>query len=67
MLCLNDESTWMTPLHIAAKNGKADFVKAVIADMSGNVKFDAKDIKGNTIYHYAAQANKETIEVNTFF
>lgn len=54
----------MTPLHIAAKNGKAEFVKAIIADASGNAKFDARDIKGNTVYHYAAQANKETIDVN---
>lgn len=50
-------------MHVAAKNGKADFVKAAIAAMSGNAQFDAKDAKGNTVYHYAAMANKETVEV----
>lgn len=55
----------MTPLHVAAKHGKADFVKAVIAT-SPNIQFDARDSKGNTVYHYAAQVNKETIEVRNF-
>ena len=54
----------MTPMHVAAKNGKADFIKAVIAAISENAQFDARDDKGNTVYHYAATANKETIEVN---
>lgn len=54
----------MTPMHVAAKSGKAEFVKAVISStMSENVHFDARDRKGNTVYHYAATANKETIEV----
>jgi len=63
LLCVPDESTGMTPMHVAAKNGKAEFVKAVISAMSGNAQFDARDNKGNTVYHYAATANKETIEV----
>ncbi len=53
----------MTPMHVAAKSGKAEFVKGVIIAMSGNAQFDARDHKGNTVYHYAATANKETIEV----
>jgi ankyrin repeat protein len=53
----------MTPMHVAAKNGKAEFVKAVISAMSENAQYDAQDHKGNTVYHYAAAANKETIEV----
>lgn len=66
LLCISDESTGMTPMHVAAKNGKADFVKAAIAAMSGNAQFDAKDAKGNTVYHYAAMANKETVEALAF-
>ena len=53
----------MTPMHVAAKNGKSEFVKAVISAMSENAQYDAQDHKGNTVYHYAATANKETIEV----
>lgn len=63
LLCVRDESTGMTPMHVAAKNGKAEFVKAVISVMSENAQYDAQDHKGNTVYHYAAAANKETIEV----
>ncbi|XP_046439390.1 85/88 kDa calcium-independent phospholipase A2-like isoform X1 [Daphnia pulex] len=67
LLCLCDESTGMTPMHVAAKSGKAEFVKAVISStMSENVQFDARDHKGNTVYHYAATANKETIEALGF-
>lgn len=55
----------MTPLHVAAKNGRTDFIRTVIASVPiGGVHFDARDAKGNSIYHYAAQANKETIEVS---
>lgn len=52
----------MTPLHVAAKNGKSEFLKAVIANVP-NVLFSDRDAKGNSIYHYAAQASKEMIEV----
>lgn len=51
-------------MHVAAKNGKAEFVKAAIAAMSGNAKFGVADAKGNTVYHYAAMSNKESVEVN---
>ncbi|KAI9556928.1 85 kDa calcium-independent phospholipase A2 [Daphnia sinensis] len=66
LLCISDESTGMTPMHVAAKNGKADFVKAAIAAMSGTAQFDDRDAKGNTVYHYAAMANKETVEALAF-
>ena len=53
----------MTPLHVAAKSGKSEFIKAVIASVP-NVQFNDRDAKGNTVYHYAAQSSKETIEVS---
>ena len=52
----------MTPMHIAAKNGRAEFIKAVIA-AGLNLQFSVLDSKGNSLYHYASQANKETVEV----
>jgi ankyrin repeat protein len=52
----------MTPMHIAAKNGRSEFIKSVIA-AGLNLQFSVVDSKGNSLYHYASQANKETIEV----
>lgn len=63
LLTIHEESTGMTPLHVAAKNGKSEFLKAVIANVP-TVRFDDKDSKGNTVFHYAAQSSKETIEVS---
>lgn len=53
----------MTPIHTAAKNGRAEFIRAVIA-AGLNLQFSVVDAHGNSLYHYAAQANKETVEVN---
>ena len=64
LLSVTDESTGMSPLHIAAKNGKAEYIKAVVA-LSLNIPYYAVDDKGNTLYHYASQNNKETIEVGS--
>ena len=62
MMGMRDEASEVMPLHLAAKWGKADFMKAVIS-LSLDVQFNALDGKGNSLYHYAAQANKETVEV----
>ena len=62
LLSVTDESTGITPMHTAAKNGRAEFIKAVI--LAGlNLQFSVVDAQGNSLYHYAAQANKETAEV----
>lgn len=66
LLCVGDKSTGVSPLHIAAKNGRAEFLKIIITTVSTHTTFDAQDVKGNTIYHYAAQSNKETIEVSRY-
>lgn len=64
MLFVSDEATGITPVHVAAKNGKADFIKTIIATSSWtSVGFSTRDAKKNSIYHFAAQSNKETIEV----
>ena len=60
-----DESTGMTPLHVAAKHGKAEFIKAVIA-LSLNIPYNTADAKGNTLYHYGSQSSKEVVEVMIF-
>jgi len=59
-----DESTGLTPLHIAAKQGKADFLKAVVA-LPMSIPYSCIDAKGNSLYHYASQTSKEIIEVCT--
>lgn len=64
LLFVSDEATGITPVHVAAKNGKAEFIKTIIATSSWTTAgFSALDAKKNSIYHFAAQSNKETIEV----
>jgi len=65
LLTVADESTGLTPLHVAVKQGKADFLKAVVA-LSMNFPYSCIDAKGNSLYHYASQTSKEIIEVLSF-
>ena len=67
--------TRVNALHLAAWQGKADFLKAVKAALLNSESeqtnidlvsfyFSMKDEEGNTVFHYAAKANKETIDVS---
>ena len=57
-----EESTQMTPALLAAKQGKAEFIKAMTL-LPRNISFRDLDAKGNSLYHYAAQSSQETVEV----
>ncbi|XP_068230482.1 85/88 kDa calcium-independent phospholipase A2 [Palaemon carinicauda] len=51
-----------TPLHIAIKRGHLDVIKVL---MEKNVSVDVTDVKGNSVYHIAAQSNSTIIQLVT--
>lgn len=67
LLSVCDGSTGLTPLHIATKQGKTEFIKGMVSASATTIRFDSRDAQGNTVYHFAAQVNKETIEVCLLF
>jgi len=58
-----DEITQMTPLHVAAKAGNADFIKSTLV-YCPDIRHDVLDGKRNSLYHYAAQKNAKTVEAS---
>ena len=60
---IKEEVHGMNPLHVAAKSGRAEFLRCLVS-LTPDVRFDDTDNKGNSLFHYAAQSNKETVEVS---
>ena len=56
-----EQSTGMTPALVAAKQGRVEFIKAMTSS-ARNISFQDLDAQGNSLYHYAAQSNRETVE-----
>lgn len=55
-----DSSSGLYPIHLAVKNANLPAVKCLL---KWDVKLNVQDNEGNTVYHHAAESNKDIILV----